>query len=105
MRLLTAAVVEALLAEDLIRVGLPQGGPDFAEEDLTPQEAGDRILRGWDADPLPVQVALWMRASIHGLTVGTGLRTDEVIDAAVLRAADAARRTGYDLAPEARRSG
>ncbi len=94
VRILTAALTEALLAAGLVHVGLPRGGADFADEDVSPEVAGQRVLDGWDADPLPAQIGLWMRASIHGHAVAAGLQADQVLGAARERAPEAASRTG-----------
>jgi hypothetical protein len=44
VRILTAAVTEALLATGLVHVGLPRGGVDFADEDVSPEQAARRVL-------------------------------------------------------------
>jgi hypothetical protein len=95
VRILTAAVTEALLATGLVHVGLPRGGMDFADEDVSPEQAGRRVLDGWDADPLPAQIGLWIRASIHGHAVAAGLQRDRVLAEARDRAFEAAARAGY----------
>ncbi|HEY2702806.1 MAG TPA: hypothetical protein VGL20_03860 [Candidatus Dormibacteraeota bacterium] len=95
VRIITAALTEALVATGLVHVGLPRGGAEFADEDVAPEEAGRRVLDGWDADPLPAQIGLWMRASIHGHAVVAGLQTDRVLAEARERALGAAAREGY----------
>jgi hypothetical protein len=96
VRILTAALVEALLINGLIHVGMPRGGADFADEPVRPEDAGRRILEGWDAEPLPVQVGLWMRASIHGQLVHSGAAIAPALAEARTSLIQAAARAGYE---------
>lgn len=93
VKVLTIAVVTALLDEGLVQVGIPDG-PRFKSDTSSAQEIARRIADRWQVpvgDDHDVQYSLWISATPVGEEMARGKASQDAIGAAV-RAADEALR-------------
>ncbi len=102
LRRLTAIAVEALVRAGLIEVGSPRGR-DFLVDESPAEVIGQRVYDEWDADPYPVQIAIWMNATTLGEQAHEG-KAQEALTAAISWARESAAQAGIVVATEAEAS-